>query len=124
MADIMITIPRSVDWEEWLAEVEYATENGLDLYWRVAKAPKNCEVGDLCFIVSRMRVRGFLMVTGFVSLTEPFTCEFTGKVWPPGEYILRQGPFVPMPDLRWQQKGFQGFRYVREFPIYPKGLEL
>lgn len=109
MSDIIITIPKSVSWETWLAEAE-AVEADPDacLNFRVANKPKSAGPGDKCFVVHDGFIRGYHVIK-HIADRPGFQCQTTGKHWAPGTYIMRSGKFHRVKPMSFD--GFQGWRY-------------
>jgi hypothetical protein len=104
MRDIIITVPKSIKWDEYQKELD-AAEQGAILNFKVANFP-NVDKGSKCYICYNGNVIGYHVVSG--KSEKQFTCSTTGKVWN-GKFIERTGKLhriAPIP-----MKGFQGFRY-------------
>lgn len=109
-ANWLVTIPKLIKWESWMAEVQDALHKELLLFYRLPVAIR-CQPGDRCFILWNGKVRGWLPIVG-VEVRGDFMCETTGKRWLGGTFLVRQPRFHPVngPAL----KGFQG---VRRLPM-------
>ena len=84
-------------------------EKGGTLWYRVARVPNDLRGGDRVFLVWRGKVRGWMEASGTGDwLPYGFTCEVTGRWWPPGYYVIREGKFhtVNGPEMT----GFRGIR--------------
>lgn len=104
--DIIVTVPKSVRWEDYekeLAEVE----KGGTINFKVGNFP-NTDVGCKCYLCHDGFVKGDMMICGMSE--KDFTCTTTGKKWK-GKFIERSGTFYPL-ENPYAMKGFQGFRYV------------
>lgn len=108
MADIVVTIPKSIKWADYQRELQ-AAEEGAILHFKVGAFPK-AEIGERCYIVYNGRIWGFHNICGFAE--HEFTCETTGKRWA-GKFIERTGRFynTEYPRGIGGVKGFRGFRY-------------
>ena len=109
--DIVITIPKSVKWDDYKKEL-YAAMNGETLNFKVNAFPKTA-AGKRCYICYCGEVIGYHVISGMSE--KEFTCTTTGNEWK-GKFIERTGHFhmiepVPM-------KGFQGFRYYTDDDIF------
>ena len=106
--DWMITIPKKVNWDEYIQELEDAHANGDVANFRVANFPKKMRPGDKCYIVHDGKLRGWTEVKAMKHWPEGFECSSTGQEWPPGKYIQRSCEFhaIDGPEV----KGFQGVR--------------
>ncbi len=103
--DIIITIPKTIPWEEYQRELDAVADNTAVMNYKVKNFP-NTQVGNRCYVVYNGQVIGWM---GIVGMSEKeFTCTTTGKQFK-GKFIERSGKFhkiTPIP-----MKGFQGFRY-------------
>jgi len=103
--DIVITIPKSVKWDDYQKEIDAVKDGSQVMNFKVNHFPKT-EPGNKCYLVHDGNIRGWMEIVGLSE--EDFTCTTTGKDFK-GKFIQRSGPFhkiEPMP-----MKGFQGFRY-------------
>jgi hypothetical protein len=116
MRSWVITVPKTVLWEDYLEEVRDAAEWQEVLNFRVRGFPKEMQVGDRCYIVHNGKVRGWMEICG-LAVRDGFRCHTTGKDWPAGKYIQRSGQFhfVDGP-------GMNGFRGVRRFEWDSKSI--
>lgn len=108
--DWIITIPKTVRWEDYQKELETVADGSQSMNYRTRYFPKGMKPGDKCFTVHDGRVRGWMKIVGLVDSPEPWRCTTTGQEWPGGNYIQRSGPFHPVdgPEMT-------GFRGVRRF---------
>lgn len=104
--DIVITIPKSTKWETYLEEIKNVEEKGEVMNFKVSSFPKNCKVGDKCYIVYNGMIRGWMKVMAFEE--KEFQCTTTGKTLK-GKFVVRHGNFNNTTPVK--MKGFQGFRY-------------
>lgn len=106
--DIVVTLPQSVKWEEYMLELA-AAERGEVMNFKVGNFPQT-GVGSKCYICHKGFVVGYMVISGMSE--KDFTCSTTGKKWS-GKFIERSGKFIylekPIP-----MKGFQGFHYFKE----------
>lgn len=104
--DIVVTIPKSTEWEVYEKELD-AAALGETMRFKVSSLPKRSSVGDRCYVVWDGLVRGWMRISGFYE--GKFRCTTTGRIWR-GKFIERTGHFTrleePIPYL-----GFQGWRY-------------
>lgn len=107
--DWMITIPKKVDWEQYLQELKDSHDNGDVANFRVANFPKKMRPGDKCYIVHDGELKGWTEVLATKHWPEGFRCTSTGHEWPPGKYIQRSCDFQPLYQTM-KIKGFQGVR--------------
>ena len=110
MTDWVITIPKTIEWSDYEKELKAVLSGGSVLNYRVPFRPK-VMVGDRCYVVWRGRVRGWMYIVGVVNDKIGFTCETTGKFWPPGWYVQRMGTFYEMDGPA--MKGFRGIRRLK-----------
>lgn len=106
--DIIVTLSAGIEWQDYRLELEKAAA-GEDLNFKVGSFPKDCMVGERCYLVWRKWVRGYMVITGFEE--KSFNCTTTGKQWK-GKFIVRSGKFHPVEPVEY--KGFQGWRYYEE----------
>lgn len=104
--DIIVTIPKSIAWEDYEKELTEVRDGSKVLNFKTANFPQT-NAGNRCYVLHDGEIKGWMKI---VALTEnDFTCEVTGKTWK-GKFIQRSGPFHYIPPI--EMKGFQGFRYV------------
>lgn len=109
--DIVITLPQKIEWEDYQSELDDVADGSGVLNYRIpgTSFTLNPGQGNRCYLVWRGKVRGWMLITGIDCKADGFTCQTTGRWWPPGVYIQRSGPFhrlknpIPM-------KGFRGWR--------------
>ena len=113
--DIIVTIPKSEDYEEWLKEcLKVAEEPTARLNYRIGDIPfpKKAKKGDKCWVVYEGFIRGYHIISGFETRKDSFKCLTTGKEYEPGNYIVRKGQFYFTPVIK--KKGFQGYQYFEK----------
>jgi len=104
MRDIIITIPKSIKWEDYQHELN-AAENGEILNFKVNSFPKTA-IGNKCYICHNGFIHGYHIISGMSE--KEFQCTTTGNLWK-GKFIERTGKFYkidPIPMI-----GFRGFKY-------------
>ncbi len=106
--NIIITIPKTVDWKDYRHELARAG-SGEVMNYKVAHFPKKAKVGDRCYVMHYGYIRGWMKITGFSE--KSFTCTTTGNKMS-GKFIERSGKFHWINPIK--HKGFQGFRYYEE----------
>lgn len=107
---IAVTLPASVEWEDYEAEIAGALYRNEVLNFKVSAFPRHgIGPGSRCYVVWRGYVRGWMEICGFSD--ESFTCTTSGKDYS-GKFIQRSGPFHYLEGKLPEMKGFQGFRYV------------
>lgn len=106
MADIVVTLPASVAWEDYSRELNAVSDWSQVMRFKVPTLPKVVP-GDRCYLVWRGSVRGWMAVVGVCE--EAFKFSTTGRMWT-GKFVERSGPFhlSAGPSM----KGFQGYRYA------------
>ncbi len=105
--DIVITIPKTINWEDYEKELDVVKDYSSVMNFKVNSFPQTA-IGSKCYLVYNGEVRGWMEIVGMSE--KRFTCTTTGKEWA-GKFIERSGPFhkvTPIP-----MKGFQGFRYLK-----------
>lgn len=109
--NIIITIPKTEDWNTWLQECEAVANNSDSaLNYRVSCLPKQTKTGERCYVVYDGYVRGYHVIDE-LCFREGFVCGTTGRYWPEGNYIMRKGKFHEIKPFPY--KGFQGWRYFK-----------
>jgi hypothetical protein len=103
--DIIITIPKSISWDNYVKELKKA-EDGEIMNFKVNAYPKTCK-GCKCYLVYDGYIRGYMIISGLSE--KEFTCTTTNKQWK-GKFVERTGKFFKL-DKPIKMKGFQGFRY-------------
>ena len=106
MADIIVTVPKTISWEEYLKELSKA-EQGETMNFKVTHMPK-VEKGDKCYICHDGEIKGYMLISG--TSNKSFDCTTTGKHWD-GNFIERTGKFFDIKPIK--MKGFRGFRYFK-----------
>jgi hypothetical protein len=104
LRDIVVTIPKSVKWEDYEQEL-IAAENGEILNFKVNGMPRT-GVGNRCYICYNGNVIGYHIISGLSN--KSFDCTTTGRGWS-GNFMERTGKFFRIEPV--PMKGFQGFRY-------------
>lgn len=103
--DIIITIPKSIRWEDYCKEIDAVADGSQVMNFRVSNFPKT-SIGSKCYILHDGFIKGYMFITGLAS--KDFTCTTTGREWK-GNFIERSGKFHEIEPIA--MKGFQGFRY-------------
>lgn len=103
--DIIITIPRSISWDEYQKELDAVKDGSSVMNFKVNHFPKT-DIGSRCYLLYDGAIRGWMEIVGLSE--DDFTCSTTGKKWK-GKFIQRSGPFHKIEPI--PMKGFQGFRY-------------
>lgn len=106
MKDIIVTLPSTIDWEEYKKELEEVKDWKSVMNFKVPFLPKY-DI-DRCYIVYKGKIIGWMSVVGLLD-NNTFNCSTTGKRWS-GKFIQRSGPFHYL-DEPIEHKGFQGWRY-------------
>ncbi|MEK6829560.1 MAG: hypothetical protein AABY15_05570 [Nanoarchaeota archaeon] len=103
--DIIITIPKSISWEEYKKELNAVADGSQVMNFKVNHFPKT-KKGNKCYVLHNGTIQGWMEIVGLSE--EDFVCTTTGKSWK-GKFIQRSGPFHKIEPI--PMKGFQGFRY-------------
>ena len=106
----VLTIPKSVRWEDYQKELETVADGSSVMNYRTRYFPKGMKAGDRCYLVWDGQVRGWMKIVGLVDANTPWRCTTTGKTWPAGKYIQRSGPFHEVDG-----PAMVGFRGVRQY---------
>ena len=110
MADICITIPKTIKWDEYQKELKAVEDGSQEMNYKLPTDPKDVHKGDRCYVCHDGYIKGWMTITN-LSNRDGFICTTTGKNWSGGCYVSRSGPFhylknpIPM-------KGFMGYRYI------------
>jgi hypothetical protein len=105
--DIVITIPYTIDWEDYSKELDKVKDWKYVLNFKVPNFPAHSGKGAKCYLNYRGNLIGWMEIVGFSE--EEFTCETTGRKWT-GKFIQRSGPFYKINPI--PMKGFRGFKYM------------
>ena len=106
--NVIITIPKSIKWEDYLKEIKTVENGTQEMNYKVPTCPKDVNPGDKCYLVYDGYIRGWMTISN-VGKKNEFNCTTTGSYWKEGYYISRTGKFhylknpIPM-------KGFMGYR--------------
>lgn len=106
--DIVITIPKKIDWSEYEEELEKA-KNGEIMNFKVPTLPTKTKVGNRCYLCYNGNIIGYMIVCGLSK--DGFVCTTTGKKWE-GNFVQRSGEFFKL-DEPIPYAGFQGYRYFK-----------
>ena len=106
--DIVITIPKTIKWEDYKKEQNKVSDWSSVMNYKVIKFPSNTEVGKKCYLCYNHYIIGWMEIVGFEE--KEFDCTTTGKEWS-GKFIQRSGPFHEI-DPKIPMEGFRGFRYI------------
>lgn len=110
---VCITVPKTIKWEDYMAEINDALVNNYELNFKVPTCPQKVKAGDRCYVCYDGYIRGWMTITSIIKRTAGFNCLTTGKQWEPGYYIIRKGEFHYL-DNPVPMKGFMGYRYIKE----------
>ncbi len=64
-SDILITIPKSIKWENYTKELINA-ENGDIMNFKVPFLPKSSIIGNKCYVVYNGFIRGYMIISGVI----------------------------------------------------------
>ena len=110
--DWVVTVPKTILWENYLKELKTVEDGTQVLNYRVRFFPKEMKVGDRCFIVHDGSVRGWMSIVGLRHLEKPWQCTTTKIMCPSGNYIQRSGKFNEVRNRL--MVGFRGLRKYHE----------
>jgi len=115
--DWVITLPQTVEWEDYQKELDFVEKEGGTLWYRVARVPRDLRRGDRVFLVWRGKVRGWMKAIHDGDYSMGFFCQVTDRYWPEGWYVVREGKFhrVDGPEMK-------GFRGIRKFDGKAHGI--
>lgn len=119
--DLLITIPKTVKWGQWLDECWDVVYHGGTLNYRIStsfnRLPKNTLGGpdDRVYVVHDGFIRGYHHLQD-IRFLDGFKCQTTLIYWPAGYYLVRSGGFQSIHPI--PHPGFQGWRYYdRDKPL-------
>jgi hypothetical protein len=115
--DIVVTWPKTLSLDDYLRASEIARIAGLQLNYRVGRAP-SFDFGahrhrpGRVYVVYDGRVRGYheLLYTAYRDDNEVLD-ERTKGFWPAGWYIVRDPAWHPLPAPLPVMRGFQGWHW-------------
>lgn len=110
MKDIVVYVPKKEIGNKGMEYID-AQKRKLQLYYRVSNFPKDTEPGDWCYFAWNGHVHGRHLIIGVKHLKEGFTCETTGREWPAGKYIIREGDTLEYMREKIEIDHFRGFKY-------------
>jgi hypothetical protein len=105
--DIIITIPKSINWNVYQKELDSVKDYSQVMNFKVNSFPKT-QIGSKCYLLYNGNILGWMKIVGLSE--KEFECTTTGKIWN-GKFIERSGPFNKIDPI--PMKGFQGFRYFK-----------
>ena len=107
----IVTIPKTIPFEDWLNEVKFARENNHLLNYRLPYHIQTYQ-GEKCYIVHDGQIRGYMKIDKVVRRPS-FKCSYSGKEWKAGHYLQRPAIFYPLKKLI-PMKGFRGIRIYND----------
>jgi predicted RNA-binding protein with PUA-like domain len=110
MKSWLITIPKTIKWEDYEQEIAAVADGDLVMNYKTRYFPKDMEVGDRCYLLWNGRVRGWMKIVGMEEFSQPWQCQTSGQTWAAGKYIQRSGVFHKIDGPK-----MQGFRGVRRY---------
>lgn len=108
----VITLPKTISWQDYEKELEYVKSGHNVMNFRVPNIPKNLAKGDKCYLVWNGQIRGYMYIVGTIK-SDGFKCDTTGVIWPKGNYIQRSGNFYYINN----GEKMQGFRGIKKYEI-------
>lgn len=105
--DIIVTIPKKTNWEDYQKELDMAADGSHQLNYQVRHFPRFASVGDRCYVVHNNKIRGYMIISGFSE--QSFTCQTTGKKFNGTKFIQRTGKFHEIDPI--PHKSFRSFKY-------------
>lgn len=88
--DIIVTIPKSIQWSEYEKELKAVEDYSQVMNFKVNHFPKT-KPGNKCYLLYGGQIIGWMEITGISE--KDFTCSTTGKQWK-GKFIERQVLFI------------------------------
>jgi|SRR5690554_354940 len=111
--DIIITIPKTEDYNTWLDECKATANNeNSRINYCIGRSylPKKTEPGEKCYVVYKGYIRGYHIIDK-LCWRNGFICETTGRYWHEGNYIIRKGKYHKIKPI--PMKGFRGWKYLK-----------
>lgn len=105
---IVITIPKTTNWEMYKKELEKTADWSQVMNFKVANLPTKLEKGARVYLCYDGQIVGWQTFVG--TYQGEFTCTTTDKEWK-GGFIQRSGPFHYL-KKPISYKGFRGFKYI------------
>ena len=109
---LLITIPKTIKWEDYLKEIDTVKDSSQEMNFKVSSKPTKVSIGDRCYICHNGFIKGWMQISN-IEYKDAFDCSTTGEHWDEGWYVSRSGEFHKL-DKEISQKGFQGYRYIKE----------
>ena len=106
---IVITIPRTIKWEDYEKELAAVADGRQEMNFRVNILPTRVHQGDRCYLCYGGNIVGWMTISHIGE--KSFRCTTTGRQWETGNYVSRTGKFYKL-DAPIPCKGFRGFRYI------------
>ena len=63
--DIVITIPSTIKWDDYLKEIKTVEDGSQQMNFKVSKLPVNTSVGCKCFLCYKGSVIGWMKISGY-----------------------------------------------------------
>lgn len=104
---VLIQVPdKDVVWEHERELFNVVEKFGLELHFLIYSnsssadiaPPGKCLIGKKCFVYHENRVKGYHIIKG-VEKRSAFKCALSGRLFPPGWYMVRTGKFYEL-DLK------------------------
>lgn len=109
---LLITIPKTIKWEDYVKEIEAVRDETMEMNYKVSSKPGRVSAGDRCYICHNGFIKGWMRISS-IEFRQSFDCATTKNHWDAGWYVSRSGEFHPLnPEV--PQKGFMGYRYISE----------
>ena len=105
---LVITIPKSVKWEDYQKELNAVADGRQEMNFKVPTLPKKVNVGDRCYLCYNGYIIGWMTISSMGPKT--FKCTTNGTDWT-GNFVSRSGKFHRL-DNPIPCKGFQGYKYI------------
>ena len=109
--DITITIPKTVA-KETLEEYEIAKKEKKDLYFRTPSIPKQLSKLRRVFVIVNNQIIGHHKFKRVSQSDHDWACEITGREWPAGTYLVRNGASWRRLEHPIPAKSHRGYRYA------------
>lgn len=105
---LVITIPKTVKWEDYQKELDAVADGSQEMNFKVPTLPKKVKPGDRCYLCYNGNIIGWMTISSMGP--KKFNCTTNGTAWE-GNFVSRSGEFHKL-DQPIPCKGFQGYKYI------------
>ena len=80
---ILITIPKTIKWEDYKKELETVKDGNQEMSFRVSSKPTKVKPGDRCYLCHNGFIKGWMIISN-IEYRNAFDCSTTVKNWDEG----------------------------------------